>query len=77
MREDCFACSEKTVFVMGVMERKKVCTALNDVLCEKKKNGGKCPFYKNREEWGKDMIKRHGTIDLNAVVGAYQKTFGG
>ena len=77
MREDCFACSEKNVFVMGVMERKHVCTALNEVLCEKKRNKGQCPFYKNREEWQRDMIERHGTIDLNAVVSSYQRTFGG
>lgn len=77
MREDCFACHEKNVFVMGVMEKKKVCTALNDALCEKKRNKGQCPFFKTREEWEKYMIEHHGTLDLNAVVSAYQKTFGG
>lgn len=77
MREDCFACTEKNVFVMGFIERKKTCTALNDVLCEKKRNNGQCPFYKNRGEWEKDMVARHGTTDIDAVVAAYQKTFGG
>lgn len=77
MREDCFACHETNVFVKGVMERKKVCTALNDVLCEKKRRKGQCPFYKNRADWERDMILRHGTLDINAVVTAYQRTFGG
>lgn len=75
MKEDCFACHEKNVFVMGVMEKKKTCTALNEVLCEK--NNGECPFYKKREDWEKDMIQRHGTLDISAVVSAYQRTFGG
>lgn len=77
MKEDCFACEEKNVFVMGCMERKKTCSALNTVLCEKKRTGGRCPFYKPRSEWERYMIEHHGTLDVTAVVKAYQKTFGG
>lgn len=77
MKEDCFACQDKHVFVKGIMETKKACMALNDALCERKRNNGKCPFYKTKDEWEQDMLNRHGTTDINAVVAAYQKTFGG
>lgn len=77
MKEDCFARSEKTVFVNGSMERKEICAALNEVLCEKKRTNKECPFYKNKDEWEREMIALHGTTDVNAIVSAYQKTFGG
>ena len=77
MKDDCFACAEKNVFIRGAMERVKGCTALNEAMCAKKRFDGFCPFYKPREDWEKYMLEHHGTTDLNAVVSAYQRTFGG
>lgn len=77
MREDCFACESKTVNVMGCTEHRMVCSALNEALCEKKRSKGMCPFYKQRDEYLKDLYRRHGTTDMNAIVGAYKQTYGG
>lgn len=77
MREDCFACETKFVSVMGVMEHKQMCSALNEALCEKKRTKGRCPFFKPRDAYLNDLFNRHGTTDMNAIVSAYQKIFGG
>lgn len=77
MKDDCFAVKTTEVKIMGCLEKKRSCTALKEALCEKTHEKEKCPFYKSRKQWEQEMLRIHGTTNMDAVLKSYESSHGG
>ena len=70
-KRDCFA--YKLIEQQSPLGRtlKAECMALNKLEC--RAEGGECPFYKSIIKWREELMRLHGTADIDAILERYSK----
>ena len=47
------------------------CMALNKLEC--RAEGGECPFYKSIIKWREELLRLHGTAEIDTILERYSK----
>lgn len=67
-KRDCFAYTYRKKIVGGISQMVHGCKVCKEAYCV----DGRCPFYKNKDEWENQLIQLHGTYNLNKIFRDYE-----
>lgn len=68
VKKHCFAYVQRKKIVGGISRMVDCCRVCKEVYCASER----CPFYKPRDVWQKELIAAHGTYDLNEIFREYE-----